>query len=275
MPSHRRKKRAKNVIKNLKKLRTWWRRTKKRVKTRWQAFDHWGERLGRIHCTTCDKWIHQDWMAEHIEFHEKNKKKGTPKTTQKPVDGAKPQTTWGPWKRLPNQQQQGSTVAPVAPPQKQTPTANPQKKQTGSQNRPKLTVVKDTQKQSGGNAVAPTGTDEGTETPHAGHEAVIEFFNRWSQAYPSNFEVNHQDAEILGEMWHAVADAYNRKCQMLVEDNHFPPSIVEPYEMIAKMCGDMADHHKDMADRTQSTFGTLIEAMSGPVPRDTNFAKPR
>lgn len=274
MASHRRRKRARNVLKNLKKLRTWWRRNKKRAKDRWKKFNTWGDRLGKIHCHGCNTWIFKEDMKDHVEWHAKDaerkraKQRPQQQQQQPPTQTAQ---TWGPWKRQPNPQQKGSAVTPVIPPKKQTPAPNPQKKQASSNNRPKLTVVKNTQK-SGGKAVA---TDEGTDTPHAGHEAVIEFFNRWSQAYPSNFEVNHQDAEILGEMWHAVADAYNRKCAMLVEDNHFPPSIVEPYEIIAKMCSDMADHHKDMADRTQSTFGTLIEAMQGPVPRDTNFAKPR
>lgn len=124
-------------------------------------------------------------------------------------------------------------------------------------------------------ATPKVGGDEGTDTPHAGNDEVSSWFSQWSSRYPSNYEVNHMDAESMGEMWHSVADAFRRKAQMLVEENHFPPSIVEPYEECATHCAQIADLHKEMADRTEATFKTLIEAMQGPVPRDTDFAKPR
>lgn len=274
MVSHRRKKQVRKVIKNFRKFVGWCKKAKKNTKARLHAFNVWGGNRGKTQCHACGKFIHQDWMTEHLHHHNEAAKKQAARAKKpgaKPVATPAAQTQWGPWSKVPNNQK---TSVPTKQPQKQTPTANPQKKTTNGSQRPNLKVVKPPQ--TGGKKVAPTtGSDEGTDTPHAGHEAVIEFFNRWSQAYPSNFEVNHQDAEILGEMWHAVADAYNRKCAMLVEDNHFPPSIIEPYELCAKLAADMADHHKDMADRTQSTFATLIEAMQGPTPRDTNFAKPR
>lgn len=272
MVTHRRKKQVRKVMKNFRKFVTWLKGAKNKAKDKWQTFNKWGGNLGKTQCHECSQWVHQDWIADHVHLHEEQaKQKATRQKRQQPAQPVAI-SEWGPWKKVPGSKK---SSVPVNPPQKKTPTTNPQQKQNGSKNGATVPTANGTQKPGGKQVATAGGSDEGTDTPWAGHEEVVAFFNKWAQAYPSNFEVNHQDAELMGEMWHGIADAFHKKCELLVSENHFPPAIVEPYEMCAQLAANMADHHKDMADRTQSTFGTLIEAMQGPVPRDTNFAKPR
>src|SRR5882762_5370238 len=185
MARHRRIKRAKKIIKNVRKFVTWCKRSKKRIRSKLHAINKKSGNLGKIHCYSCGEWIHKDWMWEHIQSHEKQRKQGGGKTQpqQQQKQQAQPQNTWGPWKRQPNQKSTVST--PVNPPQEQQPTKNPPKKQQTSNNRPKFTVVQGNQK-SGGKQMPTTpkvGGDEGTDTPHAGNDEVSSWFSQWASRY--------------------------------------------------------------------------------------------
>lgn len=237
----------------------WYRRTKKRMKAGWKRFNQRFDRHGKTHCTHCDKWVIDREVTSHLDSHNagrnKVQKAHVPRThSLKRVDpnNGTPLSTTTNGKRQSN----NGTAQPASSPQ-------------GAAPKPQST--NGSQKES--TPVTSSGGDEGHENPSAGMDEVVSLFQGWADRYPSNFEANRSDAESMGEIMHGIADAYTRKADMLVDENHFPPEVVEPYMETVQLFAQIADLHKEMADRTEAAFGALIEAMEGPLPRDVYFAK--
>jgi hypothetical protein len=117
------------------------------------------------------------------------------------------------------------------------------------------------------------GMPEGHEAPWSGiTDAVVDAMNAWAQRHADNFETEQESAEKMGEMWHGVADALNRKADSAVSECGFLPTVVEGYQQAAALCAQIADCHKMVADAVLATYGQLIDALeTSPRPTDIRY----
>lgn len=285
------RKRARRAWLRIKKTRLWWRRTKARTKKAWIE---WNLKIdpNRQQCLGCGN--HVLWWEMEYHLDQKCKSKKHTKVAPPPRMSVLTKVTTTPNKG------KGSVTQPVATPaatptaKPTTPTAKPAAKAPPSnvisinKNGTKDPVgktnpgPKPTPKSKGkstmssgiqGGGGTGGGMPEGHEAPWSGiDDAVVGAMVEWSGRHADNFETEEADAEKMGEMWHGVADALNKKADSAVEECGFLPNVVEGYQQAAQLCAQIADCHKMVADSVKATYGQLIDALeTSPRPSDIRY----